>query len=68
MLFQLFIDVTLVAINYVEQINICSGIFNRSVRNLERSWFIMGYIEPEKNSVEKSMRDSPEKEVGRNLK
>ena len=28
----------------------------------------MGYIEPEKKSVEKSMRDSPEKEFGRNLK
>ena len=66
--FQLFIDGTLVARNSVEPISICPGIFNRSVRNLARSWFIMGYIEPEKKSVEKSMRDSPEEEVRRNLK
>ena len=45
--FQLFIDGTLVARNSVEPISICPGIFNRSVRNLAMSWFIMGYIEPE---------------------
>lgn len=51
MSFQLFIDGTLVARNSVEPISLCPGIFSRDIRNLARSWFIMGYIEPEVNYV-----------------
>ena len=47
--FQLFIDGTLVARNSVEPISMCPGIFKRDIRNLSRSWFILGYIEPETN-------------------
>ena len=47
--FHIFIDGTLVARNLAEPISICPDIFNRSVRNIDRSWFIMGYIEPENN-------------------
>ena len=49
MYFQVFIDSTLVARNSVEHISMCPGIFNRSVRNLARSWFVLGYIKPETN-------------------
>jgi len=51
MSFQLFIDGTLVARNSVEPISLCPGIFSRDIRNLARSWFIVGYIEPEINYV-----------------
>ena len=40
--FQIFIDGTLVAINLIQPISICPGIFNRSMRNLAISLFIMG--------------------------
>ena len=46
---QSFIDGTLVAINSVETILMCSVTFNRSVIKLARSWFIMRYIEPQTN-------------------
>ena len=46
---RLFIDSTFVARNSVEPISMCPGIFNRSVRNLARSWFVLGYIKPETN-------------------
>jgi len=51
MSFQLFIDGTMVARNSVEPISMCPCIFKREIRNLARSWFILGYIEPECNYV-----------------
>jgi len=47
--FVSFINGTLVARNSVEPISLCPGIFKRQIRNLSRSWFIAGYIEPATN-------------------
>ena len=52
--FVSFIDGTLVARNSVEPISLCPGIFKRQIRNLSRSWFIAGYIEPATNFSGKS--------------
>jgi hypothetical protein len=51
--FLSFIDGTLVSRNSVEPITLCPGIFKSSVRNLDRSWFIIGYIEPASNYIGK---------------
>ena len=51
MSFLAFIDGAMLKSNSIEPITLCPAIFRRFIRNLDRPWIVLGYIEPECNYI-----------------
>ena len=46
-----FIDAALIKFNSIEPLLLCPAFFKRHIRNTDRPWIVVGYIEPECNYI-----------------